>query len=72
MIVTVSLMAESRSVIQIVSAADPTGKTVIIALCNDGTMWKSFWSETYEYSGMQAHYGHELKWEPIANVPQPR
>jgi hypothetical protein len=48
-----------RKVIQISTALDTVGKYFIIALCNDGTLWK-----------LHGLYEGDPKWEPFVAPPQ--
>lgn len=49
-----------RKVIQIASQIDSVGKYLVLAVCNDGTLWK-----------LDGLYEGKSTWEPFPNVPQP-
>jgi len=48
-----------RKVIQVVSSIDPVGKYFILAVCDDGTLWK-----------LDGLYEGSSVWEPFPVPPQ--
>jgi len=57
----VSIALPVRKVVQIVSSIDGTGRYFIVALCNDGTLWK--------LSGL---YEGKPEWETFPTPPPGR
>jgi len=59
--VSIKLPATVRKVIQVACNIDPAGKYFILALCNDGTLWK--------LSGL---YEGKPEWETFPTPPPGR
>lgn len=49
----------TRKTIQVMSVLDSVGKYLIIAVCDDGTLWQ-----------MSGLYESKIKWEQIPSPPQ--
>jgi len=58
--VTVTANPKLRRVIQVSSQIDSVGKYFILAVCNDGTLWK-----------LDGLYEGDPSWEPFTEPPQP-
>lgn len=56
--ITPPFLPRSPKVIQITSSIDPVGKYFIVALRDDGTLWK-----------LHGLYEGEPKWEPFPTPP---
>lgn len=52
-------MNKKRKVIQVMSSIDVVGKYLILAVCNDGTLWK-----------LDGLYEGEPKWESFPTPPK--
>jgi hypothetical protein len=57
-----ALLPPKRKVIQICSQIDSVGKYLILAVCDDGTIW--------QLDNLYREGGNEPEWEPFPNVPQ--